>query len=197
MAATASKPRGRKPSSAARPAGGGVTDVDALREQLARHEDLFAEITSFVDAIARQDEELRDATTAMLVAKEAYDDARAALKAATEARDGAKHALFAFLRPGPAKLLPLFDRMEKADPELHGRGAALWREEPISALRLSLVATTALTGADVLFVGQLQDRVLEDGDAWWQRVEGLTAPVAAAVVDRLNEFVADQTGGGR
>jgi hypothetical protein len=89
--------------------------------------------------------------------------------------------------------MPLFDRMEPADEEKHGAHSEEWRKEPVSALRLSLIASNLLAAADVLFVGQLQDRVQRRPDDWSDEIEGLTAPMAAAIADKLNDFIAERT----
>lgn len=167
--------------------------VETLQKQLAAYEAVFHEVQHFTDLIRHQDEEVGKAHRAMLEAKEKYDRAREELEAAREARDGTKHSLFVYLRPGPAEILPLFDRMEPADEEKHGAKSDEWRKEPISALKLSLVATTLLTNADVIFVGQLQDRLQAAGEAWWQEIDGLTAPMAAAIADKLADFINDRS----
>ncbi len=164
-------------------------DVESLQKQLDAYEEVFGEVQHFTDLIAKQEIEIKEAQVAMLDAKAAYDAAREALNEANEARDGTKHALFMFLKPGPAEILPLFDRMEEADENKHGSRADEWRREPISALRLSLIATNLLTAADVIFVGQLQDRILAAPDEWWESIESLTLPIAMAIADRLNEFI--------
>jgi hypothetical protein len=183
----------KKPSNAANRAGDepqkSSADQSRLEKLVGQYEAVFAEVQHFVDMIARQDAEIAEATVVTLTARAEYDRAKANLSEIREARDGTKHTLFMFLRPGPAEILPLFDRMQPADEAKHGEGSTEWRKEPISALRLSLVATNLLTAADVIFVGQLQDRIQEAGDGWWEKIESLTAPVAAAIVDRLNDFV--------
>jgi hypothetical protein len=166
-----------------------TSEIDALKLQLAAYESVFAEVQHFTDLIRRQDGEVGKANTAMLEAREKYDAAKAELNDAKEARDGTKHALFMFLRPGPTEILPLFDRMEPADEEKHGTGSTQWRQEPVTALRLSLMATNLLTAADLIFVGQLQDKIQEDPDAWWEQIEALTAAQAAAIADKLADFI--------
>ena len=169
------------------------TDPETIGKLLDQYEQVFGEVEHFVTLIARQEEEISEAQKVMFEAKEIYEKRRDELAQARDARDGTKHALFMFLKPGPAEILPLFDRMDPADEEKHGAHADEWRKEPISALRLSLIATNVLAAADVLFVGQLQDRVQADADAWFTRIEGLTAPMAAAVADKLNDFIAERT----
>ena len=168
-------------------------DVETLQKLVDQYEQVFGEVQHFVDLIAKQEGEIGDATGAMLAAKQVYEKTRDELASSREARDGTKHALFMFLRPGPADILPLFDRMEKADEQKHGAHSSEWRKEPISALRLSLVATNLLTAADVIFVGQLQDRMQEQPDWWFEKIDGLTAPVAMAIADRLNDFVNERS----
>ena len=176
------KKRGARPS-----------DPETLGKLLDQYEQVFGEVEHFVDLIARQEGEISAAQTAVNEAKEKYDRLRDELSQARDARDGTKHALFMFLKPGPSDILPLFDRMEKADEEKHGAHSDEWRKEPVAALRLSLIATNLLAAADVLFVGQLQDRVQAKPDDWFAEIEGLTAPMAAAVADKLNDFIAERT----
>jgi hypothetical protein len=171
-----------------------TSDVATLQKQLDAYEVVFDEVQKFIDLINEQDAEIAEATAAMLKAKEKYEAAKHDVSVVKDARDGTKHLLFAYLRPGPSEILPLFDRMEEADEQRHGAHADEWRKEPISALRLSLVATNLLTAADVIFVGQLQDRVQADGEKWWEKIEGLTQPVAAAIVDRLIDFIHERSG---
>jgi len=169
------------------------TDPEVLQKLLDQYELVLGEVTHFIDLIQRQEAEVAEQQTITYAAKERYDAARDELSAARDARDGTKHALFMYLKPGPTKILPLFDRMEPADEEKHGANADEWRKEPVAALRLSLVATNVLAAADVLFVGQLQDRVQAEPAAWWEKVEGLTAPMALAIADRLNDFITEHT----
>lgn len=169
------------------------TQTDTLLKQLAAYEQVFDEVQKFTDLIRTQDGEVGTAQLAMLEAKGAYERAKDELQAAKEARDGTKHSLFVFLRPGPAEILPLFDRMDPADEEKHGHNSDEWRKEPLSALRLSLAATSFLTAADVIFVGQLQDRLQADPDGWWEQIDGLTSPTAAAIADKLADFISDRS----
>lgn len=170
------------------------TDPGTLQTLVDQYEQVFGELTHFIDLIASQEEEISGKQTVVYKAKEAYEKAKEELDEAREARDGTKHSLYMFLKPGPAKILPLFDRMEEADEEKHGAHADEWRKEPIAAMRLSLVATNLLAAKDVLFVGQLQDRVQADGEAWFKEIDGITPPMAAAIVDKLNDFITDRTG---
>lgn len=169
-------------------------DTEKLQRIVAQYEQVFEEVEHFIGLINRQEEEIRSAQEVVYRTKEKYEAARDELAAAREARDGTKHALFMFLRPGPAEILPLFDRMEKPDEDKHGANATEWRKEPVSALRLSLESTNFLTAADVILVGQLQDRVLAKPENWWEEIVGLTAPKAAAIADRLNDFIAEHSG---
>ena len=170
-----------------------ITDVAELQKRVAAYEDLFDDVQHFTDLINRQETDIYAADEDVSKAKAVYDRAKDKLAAAKEARDGTKHALFMFLRPGPAEILPLFDRMEEADEEKHGAHSEEWRKEPVSALKLSFAATNILTAADIIFVGQLQDRIQADANGWWEKIENLNASVAAAITDRLNEFIAERT----
>ena len=170
------------------------TDPETLGKQLDHYEEVFDEVEHFVRLIAQQEEEISDVHAAELRAKEKYDRLRNERREAEEARDGTKHALFMFLKPGPAGILSFAERMEPADEEKHGTNAEQWREEPISALRCSPDATRILMSADVLFVGQLQDRVQAEPAKWFEKFEGLTAPMAAAVADKLSDFIEEHSG---
>ncbi|MCC7475834.1 MAG: hypothetical protein IT425_10590 [Pirellulales bacterium] len=170
------------------------TDPDALRSQLDQYDEVWGEVARFIALVGTQDAEVVDAQQVVYDTKAKYDAAKEKLAAARDARDGTKHALFMFLRPGPAEILPLFDRMEPASEKQHGKHSAEWRKEPITALRLSLPATNALTASDVLFVGQLQDRVqASEGEGWWANMEGITEPMALAIEDRLNDFIEEHS----
>lgn len=162
-------------------------------ERLERYESLFGELVRFTKVIADQDEPIRIARQAVEQAKSDLDDARMELRQLEEIRDGAKHNLYRFLSPvkGKFDFLPLLDRMEEADEEIHGEHAKEWRTEPIATLGLSLLSLQALADADIVLVGQLQDRVL-DSKSWWESINGLTAGSAAAIVDRLNDFISER-----
>lgn len=166
-------------------------DVESLKRRLAMYEGLFEEIERFTELLDEQDREIAELAGKAAAAKQEYEDRRDELREAKDAREGTEHSLFMFLRPGPGKIMPLFDRMEPADDDKHGTNSSEWRKEPIAALRLSLVASTALATADILFVGQLQDRVQADNQ-WWEKVEGLTNPMAQAIADKLNDFINEQ-----
>jgi hypothetical protein len=169
-------------------------DPETLKNLVAQYEEIFGEVSHFVDLIATQEEEIAENLKAKIAAKERYDAACDEVNAAKDARDGTKHALFMYLKPGPTEIMPLFDRMEPADTKKHGKNSDEWRKEPIAALRLSLVANNLLAAADVLFVGQLQDRVQDKPDSWWEEIEGLLEPMAAALADKLNDFITEHTG---
>lgn len=173
--------------------GKGSADVETLTALVKQYEQVFGEVEHFIKLIGRQEDEISERRKACFEAKGKYEAAKDELQSACEARDGTKHSLFVFLRPGPADILPLFDRMEPADEEKHGAHSDEWRKEPVAALRLSLVATNVLTAADVIFVGQLQDRVQAEPGDWWEKIEGLTAPMAAAIADKLNDFITEHS----
>lgn len=167
---------------------------EAVQKLLAQYEQVFGEVSHFIDLIGRQETEIAEKQQVVYATKEKFESAKSNLADAREARDGTKHALFMFLKPGPAEIMPLFDRMEPADEKKHGAHSDEWRKEPVSAMRLSLIATNLLTAADIIFVGQLQDRVQTRPGDWWESVEGLSAPMGLAIGDRLNDFIKEHTG---
>jgi hypothetical protein len=77
---------------------------------------------------------------------------------------------------------------------VHGESSGQWRKDPIATLRLSPIAHQSLIEADILFVGQLQDRVLENSDRWHEEIDGITGAMAAAIVDKLNDFIFNDGG---
>lgn len=83
--------------------------------------------------------------------------------------------------------------MDPAVEEVHGINSDQWRLEPIAALRLSLPAQMALNDADIMLVGQLQDRVLKSPEAWWESISGLNFGMAAAICDLLNDFINERS----
>ncbi|MEM9825200.1 MAG: hypothetical protein AAF958_01365 [Planctomycetota bacterium] len=166
-----------------------VPDVEALQ----RYETLFGELMRFVEVIEESETELADAQRDVVDLKSKYDAARDRVREIKELRDGAERGLFRYLRPADgSEVLPLFDRMEPASEERHGVNSDEWRSRPVAALKLSLPAQVALTDVGILMVGQLQDRVLDDAESWYEKLEGVTAGMAAAIVDRLNEFIFDE-----
>jgi hypothetical protein len=163
-------------------------------EAVAIYEEVFVEIKRFTSLIAEQEEELREAEAAVLEAKGQYDEAKQNAANIRELRDGAKHGLFRYLAPvDGGEVLPLFDRMEPADEEKHGANSTEWRLEPIAALRLSLPSQIALVNAEIMLVGQLQDRVQARMETWHEGIAGLTPGSAAAIVDRLNDFIFERS----
>ena len=165
---------------------------DKIEKRLKRFEELFEQIASFTDAIAHANDELSDAVAAEAKAKEAYEAARDIRKAIEESRDGAKSALVRFVTPRNGEIMPLFDTMEEADEAVHGKNSTEWRKEPLASLRLSVPAFNALTEADVVLVGQLQDRVLT-GKSWFEEIPGISVGMASAIQDRLNDFIFERT----
>lgn len=162
---------------------------ESLAKAVEKYEAMFEEISGFFDFYHREAGELKDAELAVAETKAAYESAKAQAQSIRDAIAGTKDALFRFLEPGAVDFLPLFDRMEPADKKKHGEHAAEWRKDPISALKLSPIANKLLIDAEIILVGQLQDMVLAAPGEWWERIDGLTASVAAAIADKLNDFI--------
>jgi len=188
MPVTGAKPRKSSPASAS-------VNVDQLANQLAdaRQElsvlHLFLEkIQTFSVIVGDAKAELKRLVDEEHELKESLRGVREQITSLTELISSSNNGMLKLIEPGPVKFMPLFDKMEKADPETHGKNAAKWREEPVSVLRLSPASTEMLYAAEILFVGQLQDRILDDPNDWWKSVAGLTAPIAAAIADKLGDF---------
>lgn len=188
MTATAT----RKKPAKAKPQRSKVKASD--EEIIKQYEGVFGDIGRFVDIIRSGSEDLREAELLLTEKKAEADAQRQVVAKLREYVDGAKHGLLRFLTPlDGSEILPLFDRMEPADEELHGANADEWRLEPIAALKLSLESHNALVEAEVMLVGQLQDRVLKDPEDWWNSIPGLNFGSSAAVVDRLNDFINERS----
>lgn len=184
MPATAKRPPRRKTS----------PQQSEVEKTLARYESLVDQIRGYTDLIREYREELTDAAREVAATKAAYEDAKQRQKDIREVIDGAEASLVHYLMPADGgDILPLFDRMEPADDETHGANSQAWRQEPIAALRLSLLASKSLTTAEIMLVGQLQDRILGDPARWWEKVEGLTYEIAIAVQDKLADFINDRS----
>lgn len=157
-------------------------------DELSRYRSVFAELSKFVDTIRDTEAELLEARQRLMEAKAEYDEAKATVESLADIREGARHGLVRYLSRGE-EILPLFDQMEPASDEIHGEHSTEWRSEPISALKLSLPSQIALNDAEIMLVGQLQDRVLAKPETWWEEVSGLSFGTAVAIVDRLNDFI--------
>ena len=183
------KKRGSKPAGSA----SGLADLSTETTELEFHRKVMQQIGAMNAEIAAASTKIDECEDEVETAELAYESAKQRLKEAKSERDGAERTLLRFLNPAGGEIHPLFDQMQAPDEDLHGKGCSKWRQEPISALRLSLSAVQALTGQDILFVGQLQDRVMAKSHSWWEEVTGLNASVAAAIVDRLNDFILERT----
>jgi len=124
--------------------------------------------------------------------REAFEAAKAAVKEEREVEHSTVTMLLKFVTPGSVETFPLFDQMEPADEEQHGIGAADWRKEPITAMRLSAVAVQCLVAGDIVLVGQLQDVILADAEDWWKKIDGLSSGLADAIQLKLDNFIAEQ-----
>ncbi len=164
------------------------TELDEARQQLGAMTSFLSEVQKFSDIVTEAKSQLKDAREQEAQLKDELTEVRSHITDLKSMIDGTNNGMLAVLEPGPQKFMPLFDRMEPADTKLHGKNAQQWRELPLSKLRLSPVATNSLIEADILFIGQLQDRILEN-DEWWKDVDGITEPIAAAIADKLTDFV--------
>jgi len=162
-------------------------------EALQRYDEVFDGIRRFTTLIRENREALQQAVADYSVAKANYEDAKRRVTELKECTEGASMGLLRFLVPSKGDVLPLFDRMEAADEEVHGTNAGEWRSEPVGAMRLSLAAQSALADADILLVGQLQDRMLSGGEQWWTGIDGLGHGQACAIADALADFINERS----
>lgn len=164
--------------------------LEEAKTRLETMERFLERVQSFSDVMADAKSRLADMMMEEQSAEQELRAIRGKIRDLKEEISAASDGMLKILEPGPVKFMPLFDRMEKASTQKHGQNASKWREQPLSVLRLSPSSTTILYDAEILFVGQLQDRVLADPESWWFEVDGLSEAVVAAIVDKLNDFVA-------
>lgn len=166
-----------------------LAELQEAREQVETMNAFLEQVQQFSDIVSESKEELTRLIQLEATKKEELTDLKLQISSMRNLIAATNDGMLAVLEPGPKEFMPLFDRMEKSDPKIHGKNAVKWREQPVSMLRLSPLAANLLIQADILFLGQLQDRVLS-GDDWWKTVSGLTAPVAAAITDKMIAFAA-------
>ena len=174
---------------------GGTETIESMAKQLADARSELATVHRFLSKVETFSNVVGDAKTELERLKveehktsENLRKLREQIKSQKDLIESASDGMLALLEPGPIKFMPLFDQMEKASPTKHGTNAAKWRELPVSALRLSPASTSLLYEAEILFIGQLQDRVLDDPEGWWESIDGLTAAIAAAIFDKMDNF---------
>ena len=188
MTATATK-RKQQRGSETQTGGNSVQDeLEQARAELATVNRFLEKVQTFSDVVGEAKTQLKHLKEREREVAEQLADCRDRIKWLKDSIDSASDGMLALLEPGPVKFMPLFDQMEKASPTKHGTNAGKWRELPVSVLRLSPVSTSILYEAEILFIGQLQDTILNDPAEWWKEIEGLTAPIAAAIADKLADF---------
>lgn len=177
-----------KPDSATQTGRSFEEQLEAAKAELATVNRFLEKVTQFSDLVGEAKTTLKRLQAEERESAEKLADLRDQIRAIKDTINIASDGMIQLIEPGPLKFMPLFDAMEKASPKKHGTNAAKWRELPLSELRLSPISTSLLYEAEILFIGQLQDRILSDPETWWESIEGLTAPIAAAVADKLSDF---------
>jgi len=125
------------------------------REVLLKY---IEELDRFANQLRETQSRIKDLEDDCNAKREAYDAAKAAVKDERQVEHSTVTMLLKFVTPGSVETFPLFDQMEPADEKAHGTGAAEWRKEPITALRMSSVAVQCLVAGDIVLVGQLRTR---------------------------------------
>ena len=167
----------------------------AKKPEKASAQDLYiAEIDKFAGMLREQQEGIRELEKETAIAKTVYDECRDNLRDAKENEHCTVSLLLKFIRPGSIDVMPLFDTMEEAEEEVHGLHSDEWRKEPVIVLDLSTAALRALIDADVVLVGQLQDRILK-GEEWSAELEGVNEGMAQAIEVKLQQFIDERTKG--
>lgn len=161
------------------------SEVEVLRRYVG-------EIDRFAGLLRQSQETIGELERDLAVKRQAHDDAKAAVREAKEVEHATVTLLLRFVTPGSVDIFPLFDTMEPADEKKQGAGSAQWRKEPIAVLGLSAAAMQGLIAADIVLVGQLQDRLLADPDGWAADLE-VTPGMAEAIAAKFHAFVEDHT----
>jgi hypothetical protein len=167
-------------------------DRSARPDKAEAMERYIAEIDQFAGMLRTQQATIKELEKEVAIAKSVYDDARKNLSEAKEIEHSTVSLLLKFIRPGSIDVLPLFDTMEPAEEEVHGTNADEWRKEPVVVLDLSSAALRALIDADIVLVGQLQDRILK-GEEWAAGLEGINEGMAQAIEAKLQQFVDERS----
>ena len=186
--ATATKPKDQRGPQTQTGGKSVQEDLERVKAELATVNRFLEKVQTFSTFVSEAKTELRDLKAEEREVADNLADIRDRIKSLKEAIDSSSDGMLALIEPGPAVFMPLFDQMEKASPTKHGTNAGKWREMSVSSLRLSPVATSLLYDAEILFIGQLQDRVLDDPADWWKEITGLTVSIAAAIADKLADF---------
>jgi len=152
------------------------------------------EIDKFAGMLREQQDGIRDLEKETAIAKTVYDECRDKLRDAKENEHCTVSLLLKFIRPGSIDVMPLFDTMDEADEEVHGVNSDDWRKEPVIVLDLSTIALRTLIDADVVLVGQLQDRILK-GEEWAADLEGINEGMAQAIEAKLAQFIDERAKG--
>ncbi len=168
-------------------------DPKKIADKSAAMERYIGEIDRFAGILRKQQESIRDLEKDVAVARTVFEEAKDKLRDAKDIEHGTVSLLLKFITPGSIDVMPLFDTMEPAEEELHGQNADEWRKEPIVALDLSAAALRALIDADIVLVGQLQDRMLADREDWWVAAGNLNAGMAQAIEAKLTQFIEERS----
>lgn len=184
----AAKPKPRKSESQLSEIDRLALELSDAKGELALLNRFLEKIQSFSTIVGEAKKELKRLKEEERDLAEQLKELRSDIKSVEGLIDCSNTGMLSLIEPGPQEFLPLFDKMEKADQEVHGKNAGTWREQPLSMLKLSPASTALLYEAEILFIGQLQDRIIQDPDTWWSFIEGLTLPIAAAIADKLEAF---------
>jgi hypothetical protein len=184
--------------SAARADGGGSRQSGTnmakknLNDESTAMRRYIAEVDRFATILNAQQAEIERLERDVAIAKADYERRKESLREAKDYEHGTITLLLKFIRPGSIDIMPLFDTMEPADEEVQGKNATEWRKEPITSLNLSALAMRTLMAADIVLVGQLQDRILK-GSNWHEGLEGINDGMSQAIEMKLNQFIEENT----
>jgi uncharacterized membrane protein len=162
------------------------TEIDVLRRYVT-------EVDRFAGMLRDSQEAIGELKRDAAVKKQASKDADAAVREAQDVEHSTITLLLRFITPGSTEVLPLFDTMEPANENTQGAGATQWRQDPIAMLGLSAAALVALIAANIILVGQLQDRMQADPDEWAAELDGVTSGMAEAIAAKFHAYVQEHS----
>lgn len=162
-----------------------------LNDKSEAMERYIAKIDQFATMLGEHQSEIVKLKNEEAATKAAHEEAKARAREAREREHNTVSLLLKFITPGSIEIVPLFDRMEPADETVHGAHSTEWRKEPITALGLSSIATRALIDADIVLVGQLQDRVMK-GESWPDDLPAINPGMAQAIEMKLAKFIEER-----
>ena len=123
--ATAEKPKSQRKTKAKKTSMSEVQKLqkrlDAATSELDRVQAFFVEVEKFSDIVHKAKHGLKELLAQESALKGELSEVRAEIRSTKNLIESSNDGILQILEPGPAEFMPLFDRMEKATPEKHGK----------------------------------------------------------------------------